>query len=203
MGRPKAFDRDLAVRTVMEEMWTKGYEACSVKAISETLGITRSSFYNTFGSREDLFIEVVDVYLQESPDMRLSEITAESHVLYEISRFFQVVCKTRAADTDGRGCLAVNSISELVGKDNTIGPLIEDAIQDRIERFERLLQWAVDNGEISSEDIHAKALALQNLLLGINVIAKVVRDEQSLWASTKQTLVGLDLYRSEAQTALA
>jgi len=197
MGRPKAFDRDLAVRAVMEEMWAKGYEACSVKAISERLGITRSSFYNTFGSREDLFIEVLDVYLQDSPDTCLSDITAESSVLYELSQFFRVVCKTRAGDSDGRGCLAVNSISELVGKDNVIGPLIEDAIQNRIKRFEQLLKWAADSGELSSDDLHAKALAVQNLLLGINVIAKVVRDEQALWASTKQTLIGLDIFRNE------
>lgn len=68
MGRPKAFDRDLAVEVVMNEMWERGYDACSVKAISEKLGITRSSFYNTFGSREKLFFEVIDVYLKESPD---------------------------------------------------------------------------------------------------------------------------------------
>jgi len=197
MGRPKAFDRDLAVRTVMEEMWTKGYEACSVKAISEKLGITRSSFYNTFGSREELFFEVIEVYLQDSPDTCLSDITAESNVLYELSQFFRVVCKTRANDSDARGCLAVNSISELVGKDDVIGPLIENAIQERIKRFEHLLKLAADNGELSSDNLHVKALALQNLLLGINVIAKVVRDEQALWASTKQTLMGLDLFSNE------
>jgi len=200
MGRPKAFDRHEAVKTVMDEMWKRGYEACSVKSISEKLGITRSSFYNTFGSREDLFFEVLDVYLQDAPDKCLSDITADSSVLYELSQFFRVVCKTRAEDPDARGCLAVNSIPSLVGTDKTIGPVIEEAIHARIDRFEKLLNLAADNGELARENIHAKALAIQNLLLGINVIAKVVRDEKELWASTKQTLQGLGLFQDKAAT---
>lgn len=194
MGRPKSFDRDLAIKTVMEEMWTKGYEACSVKAISETLGITRSSFYNTFGSREELFVEVLGVYLKDSPDSVLADITAESNVLYDLSQFFRSACKARAQDLEARGCLAVNSISELVGKDKVIGPLIEEAIQDRIKRFEKLLNFAVENGELEHDNLRTKALALQNLVFGINVIAKVVRDEKDLWASTKHTLIALGLY---------
>ena len=195
MGRPKAFDRDLAVEIVMNEMWEHGYETCSVKAISEKLGITRSSFYNSFGSREKLFFEVLDVYLENSPDTVLSDITTDNNVLHEMCQFFRLVCKTRAEDPEARGCLAVNSIAALVGTDETIGPKIEKAIHSRIERFENILQLAVDNGEIESINLHAKALALQNLLIGLNMMAKVVHDENELWALTKQTLQGLGLFK--------
>ncbi len=195
MGRPKAFDRDLAVEIVMNEMWEHGYETCSVKAISEKLGITRSSFYNSFGSREKLFFEVLDVYLENSPDTVLSDITTDNNVLHEMCQFFRLVCKTRADDPEARGCLAVNSIAALVGTDETIGPKIEKAIHSRIERFENILQLAVDNGEIESINLHAKALALQNLLIGLNMMAKVVHDENELWALTKQTLQGLGLFK--------
>ena len=49
MSRAKAFDRDAALALLMEEIWEHGYEACSVKSMSETLGITRSSFYLNSG----------------------------------------------------------------------------------------------------------------------------------------------------------
>lgn len=53
------------------------------------------------------------------------------------------------------------------------------------------------SGEIEDEDdIREKAFALQNLLIGLNVMAKVVRSEDDLWASAKQTLKGLGLYCS-------
>ena len=41
--------------------------------------------------------------------------------------------------------------------------------------------------------MHAKALALQTLMVGLNVLCKVVRDEGELWASARATLDGLDL----------
>lgn len=114
-----------------------------------------------------------------------------------MGQFFRLVCKTRADDPDARGCLAVNSIATLVGTDETIGPKIEKAIHSRIECFENILQLAADKGEIKATDLHAKALALQNLLMGLNMMAKVVRDENELWALTKQTLQGLGLFKSE------
>jgi len=140
---------------------------------------------------------VLEVYLQDAPDKCLSDITADSSVLYELSEFFRVVCKTRAEDPDARGCLAVNSIPELVGTDDTIGPVIEEAIHERIDRFEKLLNLAAYNGELARENLRAKAVAIQNLLLGINLIAKIVRDEKELWASTQQTLLGLGLFREK------
>lgn len=48
--------------------WRDGYQANSVKALSERLGITRSSFYNAFESREAMFMEAFERYLERSPD---------------------------------------------------------------------------------------------------------------------------------------
>lgn len=197
MGRPKAFDRDLALEKVMNEMWKNGYEACSVKALSEKLGITRSSFYNTFGSREELFFEVLEVYLKQCPDMALSDINENSSILYELSQVFKNVCKVRCDDQESRGCLAVNSVSLLIGTDENIGPLLEKAVQRRLESFEILLKMASDKGEIADEALEEKALALLNLIIGINVVAKVVHNEKDLWESTKLTLQGLGLFQDK------
>jgi len=72
MPRPAKFDRQEALDVVMNEIWRSGYEACSAKAISEKLGITRSSFYNAFGSREALFKEALDAYIVSAPDRMLA-----------------------------------------------------------------------------------------------------------------------------------
>lgn len=93
--------------------------------------------------------------------------------------------------------MAVNCVAELVGTDETLGPVLEKAILGSLDRLERLLGQAVVNGEIEDKgDIREKALALQNLLIGLNVMAKVVRSENDLWAAAMQTLKGLGLYHS-------
>lgn len=196
MGRPKEFNRDEAVGLVMDEIWGHGYEACSVKAISEKLGITRSSFYNAFGSREELFLEVLKVY--NGPPLReWFPINETCSVLKVISDKIHNICKARINDNTARGCLAINSVIELVGKHEQLGPIIEKEFSTNIIFFENLLDVAVDRGELDKCDLHVKAQALQSLIIGLNVMSKLIRDEDELWATTKHSLQGLGLYREQ------
>ncbi len=195
MGRPAKFNRDEAVETVMNEIWKNGFEVCSVKSISEKLGITRSSFYNAFGNREALFEEVLERYFDQSPDRALAGAGKDSPVLPLLNRVFREVCRIRAADAQARGCMVVNCVAELVGVNDTLGPVLERALLGSIDRLEFLLRRAAENGEIpDNNDLHEKALALQNLLIGLNLMCKVVRSEDELWAAARQTLQGLGLY---------
>ena len=196
MGRVKTFNRDEAVIKVMYEIWEKGYEACSVKSLSESLGLTRSSFYNAFGSREELFLEVLEVYFAQSIDANLQYINANDDILLSICKVFKSVCDIRAEDSEHKGCLAVNSIIELVGTDEKVGPILADTVQKSVTRFEHLLELAASKGELEANNLRNKALALQNLLIGINVLCKVIHDNKTLWQSTKSTLLGLGVYKA-------
>ena len=180
----------------MHEIWRNGWEASSAKALAERLGITRSSFYNAFGSREALFKEALDLYFRIAPDRVLAHVGAEAIVLPLLTRMFREVCRVRAADLEGRGFLAINCVAELVGVERhprpghggrrpaRPGPLREPAAPGRCERGNQRLRRP-----------ERKALALQNLLMGLNLMSKVVRSEEELWTGVKLTLQGLGLHR--------
>ncbi len=196
MARKISFDRDEALEKVMQSMWLKGFESCSVKAISEMLGITRSSFYNTFESRESLFLEAMERYVKQSPDYLLVTEIEASSPLALLNQIFKLAVERRTSDPQARGCLALNSITELVGVHEELGPKLEKALLGSIERIEKLLQRAVACGELSQDtDIHTLALATQNLLMGTNLLSKVIKNQEELWLATKSTLVALNLYR--------
>jgi TetR/AcrR family transcriptional repressor of nem operon len=196
MGRPSTFDRTEAVEVAMNEIWRRGYEASSAKALSELLGINRSSFYNAFQSREALFLEALDLYFTRSPDRVLNDIPPDASILRTLTSMFREICRVRAADEDAKGCLAVNCLAELVGVDETLGPALADVFQRSLARLESLLRRAAARGEIKDGgDIREKALALKNLLVGLNLMSKVVRNEAELWSVAQQTLKGLKLYR--------
>jgi AcrR family transcriptional regulator len=64
-GRPRAFDRDEALRAAMRVFWEKGYEGASLDELQSAMGeISPPSFYAAFGSKERLFFEVVDRYAE-------------------------------------------------------------------------------------------------------------------------------------------
>ncbi|NOX75861.1 MAG: TetR/AcrR family transcriptional regulator [Gammaproteobacteria bacterium] len=183
----------------MNEIWRVGFEACSVKSISENLGITRSSFYNTFESREALFIEALHRYFQESPDKELGDFATKERPLVLLCKVFREACRARANDPKHRGCLVVNSISELVGTNDILGPPLEGTIKHNIERFEHLLIHSINMGELPpSNNTRELAFAIQNLLIGLNTLSKIIKSEQQLWATAEVTLRALGVYRDES-----
>lgn len=199
MARPSKFNRDEAVEIAMDAFWKDGYEASSVKALSERLGITRSSFYNAFESREALFAEVLDRYAAQSPDRAFADLVGDGQVRALITRTFRAACRARAADPDARGCLAVKSVDELCNRDRVLSPLLEDAILRNVSRIERLLDFGKETGELpTSLDSHATALALKAQLVGLNVISKVIRDERELRMAAEAALRGFGLFGETA-----
>lgn len=104
-GRPRAFDRDVALARAMEVFWSKGYEAASLAHLTRAMRINPPSLYAAFGDKEGLFIEAVHRYhetiRQSCP--YAGEPTARAAVerlLAELARVF-------TDRTHPAGCLAV------------------------------------------------------------------------------------------------
>jgi len=204
MGRPAKFDREQALDVVMNAIWKHGYEHCSVKSMSELLGITRSSFYNAFGSREALFEMALGRYFEQSPNRVLASVGENDEIIPVIIAMLQEICHTRAVDPENRGCMAVNCTTELVGTHPALGWLMADGIEENVDRFEELLAMAVKNGELDpSTDIRETALALQNLILGVSVMSKVFTSEADLWSSLRPALMGMGLINPDQYLSMA
>jgi len=63
-GRPVVFDRVHALHAAMKLFWERGYEGTSFDELIAAMGISASSFYNSFGSKEALYCEATQTYLE-------------------------------------------------------------------------------------------------------------------------------------------
>ena len=61
-GRPRTFDPDTALRKALDLFWERGYEGTSLNDLAQAMGIASASIYACFGSKEDLFRNVMALY---------------------------------------------------------------------------------------------------------------------------------------------
>jgi TetR/AcrR family transcriptional regulator, copper-responsive repressor len=61
-GRPRGFDRDVALARAMQVFWEKGYESASMHDLLSAMEISSPSLYAAFGDKEGLFLEAVQRY---------------------------------------------------------------------------------------------------------------------------------------------
>lgn len=62
-GRPRAFDRQLALDQAMRLFWDRGYDGTSLADLTEVMRLSPSSLYSTFGDKESLYKAAVEQYL--------------------------------------------------------------------------------------------------------------------------------------------
>lgn len=61
-GRQPTFDRNEALETALELFWRHGYEGVSISDLTTAIGIAPPSLYHAFGSKAELYREVLRRY---------------------------------------------------------------------------------------------------------------------------------------------
>ncbi len=59
-GRPRAFDMETALDMGQRLFHASSYEAVGLAALTDTLGVKPPSFYKAFGSKPELFEQVIE-----------------------------------------------------------------------------------------------------------------------------------------------
>lgn len=62
IGRPRGFDRDVALNAAMRTFWAHGYETTSIADLTDAMGINAPAIYSAFGNKEALFREAMALY---------------------------------------------------------------------------------------------------------------------------------------------
>lgn len=108
-GRPRQFDKELALDDALKLFMEKGYEATSVTDITKALGINRPSVYAAFGNKEQLFSQVLARY-NLGPAAYLKQALSEKTSRLVVRKMLmQSVELLTSAPEMQRGCLAIQS----------------------------------------------------------------------------------------------
>ena len=167
MGRKRAFDATEVLDAAMQTFRELGYEATSIDELTRRTGLSRSSLYATYGSKDRLFTDALTRYLEWDVGANLDELEHGTDGLGAIRRFFGALAAGAEEGATAFGCLAANTIAELGLRGTSQRPLL-DGYRARINQaFERALGLAAAAGEIDSRDLRLRARALGTLTIGL------------------------------------
>lgn len=89
----KITSKDLIIKHAVKEFLDRGYRSASLRAIVKKAGLTTGAFYNYYGSKEELFNELVEPYehhfievIRKSCDEVISESANAGDVLEKYQR---------------------------------------------------------------------------------------------------------------------
>lgn len=187
MARPRTFDEDRALDAAMRAFWVNGYEATSTQDLCEATGLGRSSIYNTFSSKHDLFTRSLARYIDTMTTAQLAILEDDERPAVERIRalFAKVVDDEFANRRDGRsqGCLTVNTTVELAGRDPEVARTLERDLERRLASFRAVVEAGRRDGDITStRDADSLARFLNAVIGGMRVSAQGGADRAALEA---------------------
>ena len=171
-GRPQEFDRETALGKAMDLFWSQGYESTGMQALTEHMGISRQSLYNTFGDKHSLLKEAIGHYNRQLCTKWSEILLATGSPLKNMDRFFEVM-ESYTQTKDFRGCLMANTALEMGNRDPVIQKLLKKSGSQLDKLIEETLNKAVHNGELEvSVDTCSMARFILNNIRGVMVTKK-------------------------------
>ena len=181
MGRPKAFEPDVAIEAAMHTFWKNGYDGTSVSDLVSATGVNRASLYGTFGDKDALFLACLDRYCTDNVGRAARELEApdagKAAIALRIERFAEACI----ADPDAKGCFLVNTATELGDRIPAVNARVKFGFQRIEDAFFRALSRAADRGEVRPDlDLRATARFFVACLQGMRVVARFDPDANAI-----------------------
>ncbi len=166
-GRPRKFDTGVVLDEAVELFWDKGYRATTTRDLERALGITQSSLYNAFGSKQDLLLQAIDRYEQRISQELFVVLEGNPDGYAALDEFFEEL-GAWVMRNDHRGCLVVNLMAS---------EYEDTVIVDRVQAYRAKIRDGLTGAlsrvpDLDQAQIQHRAEFLLAAVLGLHITAR-------------------------------
>lgn len=191
MPKSVLFDRDEVIRKVTDLFWEKGYNATSMQDLVDVTGLNRSSIYNTFGDKFQLFSESLKFYKDYQNNLIDSARTKSNSPKAAIEMLFNGVWE-EMNNTPEKGCYLSNCATELGNIDPRIFDFLSKNKVAVVKSFKSLIEDAQNLEEIDkNKNPETLAHYLFSSLQGLRITSMIDRDKNHIKGISNQILQSL------------
>lgn len=176
----------------MQVFWAQGYNSASTRDLLNAMQISRSSLYQAYGNKEQLFLEALRHYrdhLLERLEKRSKE--APSALAFIESLFLDTAAEA-GSDRAALGCLIFNSASELGQQEGLAAEEARRSLDAITALFREAVTAAQHQGEIDVQlDPQVLATYLTMGMAGLRALLKSTHDRTATESAARLFLASL------------
>lgn len=165
----------------MRVFWTRGYEAASLEDLLAEMGLSKSSFYQAFGSKAELFQKCLEHYRDMSAQMLQASLAVSSSGWDFIRMTLEGVADSTGKKMGRAGCLLMNTAAEFGQRDAAVISTVSAGLGRIQDIFKAALERAKVEGALSAAaDTKNLALFLATNLGGLKGMARAGATPQAI-----------------------
>jgi AcrR family transcriptional regulator len=149
-GRPRSFDEEQAIDSAMRVFWEKSYEGATMADLTEATGLNRSSIHAAFGSKEGLFLKVVERYW-EGPMSHIPKALAEPTLPRVVEALIRGMVNFLSTPGNPKGCLAVHGALVCGTNGERVMQFMAEWRKTTVSMIKKRIQQAQRKGELRAE----------------------------------------------------
>ncbi len=184
----KQFDKDEVLDRATRAFWAGGYDGTPMADLLEQMGIQKGSFYATFGSKHQVYLNVLEKYVSDRYSGAGAMATAVSP-LGELATHLRQFSDDALSCDGPMGCLVANAAVEVAPKDAEVKAFVGRTFDGHISLYRTVLDAAKAKGELPAGfDSLGVARTLLALVLGVRVLARAGMGREVIHAVRDQAL---------------
>lgn len=194
MARPRKFDESEVLAASARLFRVNGFADTSTEQLCAASGLGRSSLYNTFISKDELFVRSLEHYTATTSAIQAKILSMPGTTAAQrIQLLMDAIVDEESEAAHGAGCMTVNTLMtpDHRSRDPRIGDILSRDLRIRLDSLavairEGHIDGSIDDG-VSAEDA---AWLIVTVISGIRVSSQAGASPEILRA------VGLDGIRS-------
>lgn len=188
-GRPREFDRTEALNKAMKIFWQKGYTATSMNDLYEAMGIKSPSLYAAFGSKEDLYEEVLLHYEQSVAPVIWGHMSTEPSPRQAVWLWLERSADMLTQTDMPHGCMVTLSAVGSEGNDR-LGEIVRRLRTSGIDLLKARLLEAQQQGDLpASVDIDALTRLYISVQQGMSIQARDGAGRETLLSIARMAMI--------------
>jgi len=173
-GRPRTFDPGAALQQATELFWERGYEGTTLSDLAEVMGIASASIYACFGSKAELFRQVMERYGTTYGGPPKRALTEHPTARAAVHAMLRATADQVTRPDAPHYCMLILAAPTGAVANHAVREVLADIRRSQFTAIKERLDRGVDEGDLTVPDVGVDAFAryYATVVQGLSVQAR-------------------------------